>query len=90
MERKGSSIGLLFIGILIGSLVGSGIALLAAPQSGEKTRLMLRDKGVELKNRASTTVQDTRVKANDMITKVRSRAEEIAGRIGQRTDQIAE
>ena len=90
MERKGNSIGFLFIGILIGILAGTGIALLAAPQSGEKTRGMLREKGVELKNRASTTVQETRVKAEDAVSKVRSRAEELAGRITTRGDQMSQ
>jgi len=86
MEHKGSSIGTLLIGIVIGSLVGTGVAMLAAPQSGERTRFMLREKGVEFKNRASTTVQDTRVKAEDVISKVRIRAEEIAGQFS-RSDQ---
>jgi gas vesicle protein len=88
MERKGNSIGVLAIGILIGSVVGTGVALLAAPQSGEKTRTMLREKGMELKTRASTTVQETRVKAEDVVSKVRSRAEELAGRINLRSDQM--
>jgi len=90
MERKGNSIGVLAIGILIGSVVGTGVALLAAPQSGEKTRNMLREKGMELKTRASSTVQETRGKAEDVVSKVRSRAEELAGRISQRGDQMTQ
>jgi gas vesicle protein len=90
MEQKASSIGTLAIGILIGSVVGTGVALLAAPQSGEKTRTMLREKGIELKSRASTTVQETRVKAEDVVSKVRSRAEELASRINQRGDQMSQ
>ena len=83
MNRKGKSIGNLLIGILIGGLVGVGAALLSAPQSGSQTRSMLRDKGVELRNRANATVQDTRVKAEDAISKVRSRAEELSGQLSQ-------
>jgi gas vesicle protein len=84
MNRKGSSIGNLVIGILIGGLVGVGVALLSAPQSGSQTRSMLREKGVEYRDRANSTIQETRVKAEDAITKVRSRAEELSGRFGQR------
>ena len=88
MGQKSNSIGILFLGVLIGSVVGTSVALLAAPQSGEKTRMMLREKGMELKNRASSTMQDTRVKAGDVVSKVRSRAEEMAGRINPRGDQM--
>jgi gas vesicle protein len=87
MTQKGNPIGTLFIGILIGGLVGTGVALLAAPQTGEQTRTMLRERGVDLRNRASSTVQDTRVKAEDVITKVRSRAEELTGRFSSRREE---
>ena len=90
MAQKRNSIGVLAVGILIGSVVGTGVALLAAPQSGEKTRTLLREKGVELKSRASSTVQETRVKAEDVVSKVRSRAEELASRINMRGDQITQ
>jgi gas vesicle protein len=90
MVQKRNSIGVLAIGILIGSVVGTSVALLAAPQSGEKTRSMLREKGVELKSRASTTVQETRVKAEDVVSKVRTRAEELASRINMRADHMSQ
>ena len=90
MAQKRNSMGVLAIGILIGCVVGTSVALLAAPQSGEKTRTLLREKGVELKSRASTTVQETRVKAEDVVSKVRSRAEELASRINSRSDQMSQ
>lgn len=90
MKQKGSSIGTLFIGILIGGLVGTGIALLAAPQSGERTRTILREKGSEFRDRASSTVQETRVKAEDVMTKVRSRAEELTNRFTPRHEEIVQ
>ena len=41
-----------FAGLVIGGLVGTGLALLLAPQSGVKTRGQIKDKGVELKDGA--------------------------------------
>lgn len=52
----------LFTGILIGSLVGAGVALLTAPRSGEETRTLLREKGGEIKAKATTTLEDGRTR----------------------------
>jgi len=43
--------GVLFLaGLVTGSLVGVGVALLLAPQSGVETRGQIKDKSVELKD----------------------------------------
>ncbi len=80
MSEKGSVIGTLALGIVIGGLVGVAAAMLSAPQSGAQTRALLRDKSSELMGKASTTVQETRSRANDMIAMVRSRASELTQR----------
>jgi gas vesicle protein len=41
--------GAFFTGFIIGGLVGAVAALLWTPQSGEKTRLQLQERGIELK-----------------------------------------
>lgn len=43
---------LFFTGLVIGGLVGAGLALLLVPQSGEETRGQIRDKSLELKDGA--------------------------------------
>jgi gas vesicle protein len=43
---------LLFTGLVIGGLVGTGSALLLVPQSGEETRGQIKDKSLELKDGA--------------------------------------
>ena len=40
-------------GFLLGGLVGMAAALLMTPQSGETTRVQLKDKGIELKTQFS-------------------------------------
>ena len=50
--------GTFLAGFVIGSLVGAAAALLLAPQSGEQTRTMIRDKSIELKDRAGESAAD--------------------------------
>lgn len=56
----------LFTGILIGSLVGVGVALLTAPRSGEETRTLLKEKGGELKTKAANTLEDGRTRVQEI------------------------
>jgi gas vesicle protein len=46
---------ILFVGLLAGALAGIVATLLLAPQSGAETRTQIREKGVELKEKAETT-----------------------------------
>ena len=48
-----------FAGLVIGGLVGATLALLLAPQSGEETRTMIKDKAIELRDSATETVEKT-------------------------------
>lgn len=44
--------GSFFAGLILGGLIGAGIALLYAPQSGEETRKLLKKKALEAKKKA--------------------------------------
>ena len=92
MSDKSSVIGPLAIGIIAGSLIGVAVAMLSTPQSGSQTRALLRDKGTELIGKASTTVQETRSKAEDVITRVRSRAADLTqrGKSAQLPEEVTE
>jgi gas vesicle protein len=46
------------IGFLVGASAGAVAALMWAPQSGEKTRTQIREKGIELKGQAEGTYAD--------------------------------
>ena len=63
-------------GFMIGGLIGAAVALLLAPQSGEETRMMIRDKGIELKDQVETTAGDARVRAEELAQDARARASE--------------
>jgi gas vesicle protein len=46
-----------FTTFAVGALIGAGIALLYAPQSGKETRKLLAKKGKLLRNKAHDTVE---------------------------------
>jgi gas vesicle protein len=63
-------------GFLGGALAGAAAALLLAPQSGEETRVMLREKGIELGQRAGDLQEQAMGRATELQTKVKQAVEE--------------
>jgi hypothetical protein len=59
-ERDWRSAGLLSLGIIAGALVGAGVALLLAPQSGEETREQIVSRARRLGTRADEGWDDLR------------------------------
>ena len=57
--------GAFFAGLVIGGLVGAALALLLAPQSGEETRAVIRDKSLEYKDWAEECYLETRQRATE-------------------------
>jgi len=49
-------------GLLIGGLAGAGAMLLLAPQSGEKTRTQIQEKGIELRDQTSGMIDNAKAK----------------------------
>jgi len=60
-----SDLGAFLSGFIIGGLVGAVVALLMAPQSGEETRAYIRDKSIELKDRAAETAAEAQARAQE-------------------------
>ena len=59
------------IGMLVGGLAGAVTMLLLAPQSGKDTRIQMKEKGIELRDRTTEMMEDT-------MAQVRSNANKIA------------
>jgi len=74
MADKNDDFGSFVSGFMIGGLIGAAVALLLAPQSGEETRLMIRDKSIELKDQVESTAGDARVRAEELAKDARARA----------------
>ena len=52
--------GAFMVGLVIGALTGGVVALLFAPQSGEKTRILIKDRSIELRDKAQEAVKSVR------------------------------
>jgi hypothetical protein len=75
-ERDWRGAGILSLGIIAGALVGAGVALLLAPQSGEETRERIADRARRLGNRADEGWDDLR----DELRRLRRRSRRAATR----------
>ncbi len=60
------------IGILVGALVGSTVALLLAPQSGEKMRNELRARGEGFLAEVSKAAEQRRIQLTDRLETLRA------------------
>jgi gas vesicle protein len=65
--------GTFLIGFIVGGLTGAIVSLLLAPQSGEETRTVIKERAIELRDKASETAGDVyskaEVSANEAVKK---------------------
>lgn len=81
-DRGGSGLG----SFILGTLVGAGIALLFAPQSGEETQEEIRTRALKLKGKAEERVRDAQSSLEDRLSTARegvhSRVESVKEAMG--------
>ncbi|TAL21984.1 MAG: YtxH domain-containing protein [Nitrospirae bacterium] len=56
-DDNGYGSGSVFLSFLLGGVVGAGLALLLAPQSGPETRRKIKDFAEDMKDRVGSTVE---------------------------------
>jgi gas vesicle protein len=66
--------GAFLVGFIVGGLSGAVAALLFAPQSGEETRALIKDKSIELRDRAQETAEEAIARAEVVVDDVRERS----------------
>jgi gas vesicle protein len=81
--------GAFLVGFVVGGLTGAVVALLFAPQSGEETRAMIKDKSIELRDRAAHTAEEALARAEAAAAEARARAEELAKEARARAEELA-
>ena len=81
MEQMTSATKPVQTGLFLGGLIGAATMLLFAPQSGQKTRAEIRQGTLELRDRATATV-------NDAVTQVKSRTDQITSNVMGKADEL--
>ena len=82
--------GAFLIGFVVGGLTGAVVALLFAPQSGEETRALIKEKSIELKDKAEVSAEEAYARAEQLATDARARANQLASEIKGRGKVAAE
>jgi gas vesicle protein len=68
--------GAFLIGFVVGGVAGAVAALLLAPQSGEETRAIIKDKSIELRDKAAEQAEVVASKANELADTAKTRGKE--------------
>lgn len=89
MSSDRDEFGAFLVGFIVGGLTGAVVSLLFAPQSGEETRALIRDKSIELRDRASETAEEAMARAEAAAAEARARAEELAKVARARAEEVA-
>jgi len=89
MTDRETDFGAYIAGFIIGGLVGAAAALLLAPQSGEETRTMIRDKSIELKDKAAASAEEAYEKASTALDETRARLTTTVDDLRKRVDDLA-
>jgi gas vesicle protein len=80
--------GAFLIGFLVGGVTGAVTALLLAPQSGSETRTLIRDRAIELKDKASSTVDEAYKQAESAALDARSKFDDLAKMTKERAQEL--
>jgi gas vesicle protein len=89
MSDQDQSFGAFLVGFVVGGLVGAAVALLYAPQSGEETRAYIKDKSIELKDKAADTVDEARIRTEQALEDARVRADSALADVKSRADELS-
>lgn len=68
-QEGGFSVGAILLSFLLGSMVGAGLALLVAPQTGTETRRKIRDFAEDVTEKASDYAEQAKTKMSSSIDK---------------------
>lgn len=68
--------GAFLIGFVVGGLTGAVVSLLFAPQSGEETRAVIKEKSIELRDKAAEQAEVVASKAEKFAADAKVRGKE--------------
>ncbi|MCX8030590.1 MAG: YtxH domain-containing protein [Thermodesulfovibrionales bacterium] len=68
-NEGGLNVGAILLSFLLGSIVGAGLALLVAPQTGTETRRRIKDFAEDVTDRAHGYMEQAKTKVSQSIDK---------------------
>lgn len=71
------------VGFLVGASAGAIAALMWAPQSGERTRTQIREKGIELKGQAEGTYADLKERLETTTAELQAEIERLSAEVDE-------
>ena len=80
--------GAFLVGFIVGGLSGAVVALLFAPQTGEETRALIKDKSIELRDRAQMSTEEALARAEAVAADARARADDLANQLRERGEGV--
>jgi gas vesicle protein len=75
-EESDCSTGSIILAFFIGGLVGAGVALLLAPQSGKETRQKIKELADDAKEKATKYAEEVKSKVTSAVGKGKELVEE--------------
>lgn len=82
--------GAFLVGFIVGGLSGAVVALLFAPQTGEETRALIKDKSIELRDRAQMSAEEAIARAEAVAADARARADDLARQLRERGQVVVD
>ncbi len=93
--------GAFLVGFIVGGLTGAVVALLFAPQSGEETRAVIKERSIELRDKAAEEAEaawkraeeaalEARAKAEDLLKQAQAQGEEITLKAREKSQELVE
>lgn len=82
--------GAFLVGFIVGGLSGAVVALLFAPQSGEETRALIKDKSIELRDKAQISAEEAIARAEAAAAEARARADDLARQLRERGQTVVD
>ena len=80
--------GAFLVGFIVGGLTGAVVSLLFAPQSGEETRALIKDKSIELRDKAQVSAEEAIARAESATAEARARADDLARQLRERSKEV--
>lgn len=77
MEDREKKVAVAALLIVAGGIIGAGMALLFAPQSGQRTRKDIARYAKKTKNRAGEAVDDLSVSISDLVDSIGDKTEDL-------------